>query len=256
MSLHIALQLYSLRDELPKRFYEVLKDVADLGFEGVEFAGFYGKDPNELRDVLQKLGLEIAGAHIPIQAFSELEIDKTISFNTTLRNRYLIIPGLPKEMVKTKNDWIKFAETLNNLAKKLRQYGMRIGYHNHVAEFTPIEGEYPWNLIFSRTSEEVIMQIDIGHALRAGLTTDDIIDIIKRYRGRALTIHAKDYSKVKGYDVVIGEGDVKWPDILKTLKDYGGTQWIIIEQETYPYKPPIESIKKSLKNLRDILSTI
>ncbi|MCC6058586.1 MAG: TIM barrel protein, partial [Desulfurococcaceae archaeon] len=123
-------------------------------------------------------------------------------------------------------------------------------------EFTPIEGEYPWNLIFSRTSEEVIMQIDIGHALRAGLTTDDIIGIIKRYRGRALTIHAKDYSKVKGYDVVIGEGDVKWLDILKTLKDYGGTQWIIIEQETYPYKPPIESIKKSLKNLRDILSTI
>jgi sugar phosphate isomerase/epimerase len=157
MSLHIALQLYSLRDELLKRFYEVLKDVADLGFEGVEFAGFYGKDPNELRDVLQKLGLEIAGAHIPIQAFSELEIDKTISFNTTLGNRYLIIPGLPKEMVKTKNDWIKFAETLNNLAKKLRQYGMRIGYHNHVVEFAPIEGEYPWNLIFSRTSEEVIM---------------------------------------------------------------------------------------------------
>jgi sugar phosphate isomerase/epimerase len=256
MSLHIALQLYSLRDELPKRFYEVLKDVADLGFEGVEFAGFYGKDPNELRDVLQKLGLEIAGAHIPIQAFSELEIDKTISFNTTLGNRYLIIPSLPKEMVKTKNDWIKFTETLNNLAKKLRQYGMRIGYHNNVVEFTPIEGEYPWNLIFSRTSEEVIMQIDIGHALRSGLTTDDVIDIIKRYRGRALTIHAKDYSKVKGYDVVIGEGDIKWLDILKTLKDYGGTQWIIIEQETYPYKPPIESIKKSLKNLRDILSTI
>jgi sugar phosphate isomerase/epimerase len=256
MSFHIALQLYSLREELSKRFYEVLKEVADLGFDGVEFAGFYGKDSNELREALYRLGLGIAGVHTPIQAFSESEIDKTISFNLALGNKYLIIPGLPPEMTRTKGDWIMFAETLNNLAKRLKQYGMRIGYHNHWAEFTPIEGELPWNLIFSRTSEDIVMQIDIGHALRAGLTTDDLIEVIKRYRGRAVSVHAKDYSKIKGYDVVIGEGDAKWLDILRALRDYGGTEWIIIEQETYPYKPPLESIKRSLKNLKNILSTL
>jgi sugar phosphate isomerase/epimerase len=95
MSFHIALQLYSLREELSKRFYEVLKEVADLGFDGVEFAGFYEKDSNELREALYRLGLGIAGVHIPIQAFSESEIDKTISFNLALGNKHLIIPGLP-----------------------------------------------------------------------------------------------------------------------------------------------------------------
>jgi sugar phosphate isomerase/epimerase len=256
LTFRIALQLYSLRDDLSKRFNDVLKEIASIGFEGVEFAGFYGKDPNELKEILHSLGLDIAGAHISIQAFSELEIDRTISFNVALGNRYLIIPGLPKDMVRTRDDWIKFTEILNNLAKKLRQYNMRIGYHNHVVEFTLIEGERPWDLVFSRTSEDIIMQLDIGHALRAGLTNDDIIDVIKRYRGRAISVHAKDYSKEKGYEVVIGEGDAMWLNILKALKDYGGTEWIIIEQETYPYKPPIESIKKSFKNLRNILSTL
>uniref|UniRef100_A0A7C5UXJ7 Sugar phosphate isomerase/epimerase n=1 Tax=Ignisphaera aggregans TaxID=334771 RepID=A0A7C5UXJ7_9CREN len=261
----IALQLYSLREDLQKRFNDVLREIADIGFEGVEFAGFYGRDPNELRETLYKIGLDVAGAHIPIQAFSESEIDKTISFNAVLGNRYLIIPGLPEEMRRTKNDWIRFSELLNNLAKKLSQYKMKIGYHNHAVEFIPVEDEHPWDIVFNRTSTDVIMQLDIGNALSAQIENSDIIDVVKRYRGRAITVHAKEYSKKKaielkdihkGFEVVIGEGDVQWIDILKVLKDYGGTEWIIVEQETYPYKPPIESIKRSFNNLRDILSIL
>ena len=261
----IALQLYSLRYELQEDFENVLEKIAGIGFEGVEFAGFYGKEPDKLRELLYRLGLDVAGAHIPINAFIESEIEKTITFNQSLGNRFLIIPGLPEELRRTKDDWVKFSETLNSISKKLACYKMNVGYHNHRIEFTVIEGERPWDIVFSRTSKEIIMQLDIGHALAAQLSDDEIIDLIKRYRGRAVTVHAKEYSKKKaemfkdihkGYEVVIGEGETKWIEILKALRDYGKTEWIIIEQETYPYKPPIESVKRSFQFLSDILTTL
>ncbi|MDK6028490.1 sugar phosphate isomerase/epimerase [Ignisphaera sp. 4213-co] len=263
--MRIALQLYSLRSYLEKNFEEVIRWVADIGFEGVEFAGFYGKDPNWLREFLSKAGLEVAGAHIPLNAFSDREFEKTIAFNKSLGNKYLIIPGAPKEMIKTRGDWISFSKTLNNLANKLKIHGMKIGYHNHRSEFELVEGERPWDIIFSNTVSDVIMQLDIGHALAAKLSEEEIITVIKKYRGRAVTIHVKDYSKKKaiefqsvekGYEVVLGEGDTKWLDIIKALKDYGNTEWLIIEQETYPYQPPIESIKKSYIFLRNLIATL
>ncbi len=265
MVLRIALQLYSLRHELQKSFEHILKEVTNIGFDGVEFAGLYGREPDKVREILYKLGLEVAGSHTPINALIKSELEKTIALNIALGNKYIIIPGLPEELRRTKSDWIKFSELLNGIASKLAQYGMKVGYHNHRIEFIAVEGERPWDIVFSSTSKDVIMQLDIGHALAAQISNDEIIDIIKRYRGRVTTIHAKDYSKKKaleleniekGYEVVIGEGEARWIDIIEALRDFGGTEWIIIEQETYPYQPPIESIKRSFKFISNILKTL
>jgi sugar phosphate isomerase/epimerase len=56
--------------------------------------------------------------------------------------------------------------------------------------------------------------------------------------------------------VAVGEGELNWVEILGALRKYGGTEWLIIENEEYPYKPPIETVKVSLKNLRNMLSTV
>lgn len=252
----VGLQLYSLRDDMPKDPFGVVRSVAEAGFEGVEFAGFYDKPASEWRDFLRSLGLEVAGAHIGYSSFIGSELDKAIQYNRELGNRYLIIPGVPREVSGSRAGWLGFAKMLNDLSSRLRQFNMRIGYHTHWIEFQAIEGELPFHIVFGNTSGEVIMQVDIGHAIRAGLSNEDLVELFKRYQGRALSVHVKDYSRVKGYNVVVGEGDVKWVDVLAALAKYGGTQWLIIEQEEYPYKPPIESIKRSLKNLKDILSTI
>ncbi|MCS7111066.1 MAG: sugar phosphate isomerase/epimerase [Ignisphaera sp.] len=265
MVLRIALQLYSLRHELQESFERVLEDVSSIGFEGVEFAGLYGRDPTGLRELLYKIGLEVAGAHTPVNTLIGPELEKTVRLHIALGNRYLIIPGLPEELRKTRNDWIKFSEILDSISGRLVRHGMRVGYHNHRIEFTAIEGEKPWDIVFSRTSRDVIMQLDVGHALAAQINDNEIIEIIRKYRGRAVTVHVKEYSKrkavelksvEKGYEVVIGEGETRWADILKALRDYGGTEWIIIEQEVYPYKPPIESIKRSFVFISELLKTL
>ncbi|MGC8601968.1 MAG: sugar phosphate isomerase/epimerase family protein [Thermoprotei archaeon] len=250
----VALQLYSVRNDCAKDFFGTLEAVSGLGYEGVEFAGFYGRSASEVRDRLDKLGLDVAGSHTGFNALILWSLDRTISFNQTLKNKNVIIPGLPGELATTKDDWYKFAGFLNELSGKLKPLGMRIGYHNHLSEFVQIEGERPWDIL-GKQAKDAILQLDVGHATRSLGSADEAIAQLDKYPGRYLTVHVKDYSKVKGYNVIPGEGDINWEKFLLACKR-NGTEWLIIEQEEYPYGTPLETAKKALKNLREMLASI
>jgi len=247
----IALQLYSVREDCRKDFKGVLEKVAEMGYEGVEFAGFYGWSADKLRDLLDDLGLKVAGAHISIDALFGENFNKTVDFHRVLGNKYLIVPGLPVDWRNSRDSWLKTAKIFNELAEKLKTYGIRIGYHNHSVEFQRFNGETGWDLFFRNTVSEVIMQLDTGNAMRGGLSNNDIIDILRRYPGRAVTIHLKEYSS-KDKNALIGEGEVDWKNILKFCEKVGGTEWYIVEQESYKY-PPLKCVEICLKNLLEIL---
>jgi len=247
----IALQLYSVREDCRKDFKGVLEKVAEMGYEGVEFAGFYGWSADKLRDFLDDLGLKVAGAHISIEALFGENFNKTVDFHRVLGNKYLIVPGLPIDWRNSRDSWLKTAKIFNELAEKLKTYGIRIGYHNHTVEFQRFNGETGWDLFFRNTVSEVIMQLDTGNAMRGGLSNNDIIDILRRYPGRAVTIHLKEYSS-KDKNALIGEGEVDWKNILKFCEKVGGTEWYIVEQESYKY-PPLKCVEICLKNLLEIL---
>ncbi|MEM0121655.1 MAG: sugar phosphate isomerase/epimerase family protein [Thermoprotei archaeon] len=252
----LALQLYSLRAEMAEDLLHAVKTAADMGFEGVEFAGFYDKSAYEWREILDRFGLEVAGAHTPLKSLYGDQLDKTVEEHKVLSNRNLIVPSVPHELVKSVSDWVGFASTLNTLAGQLERHGMRVGYHCHASDFKAVDGRAPWDIVFTNTSSVVVMQVDTGNAMHAGLTAGEVINLIKRYPGRAYSVHLKDHSRQRGFKVVLGEGDMDWDELLLALKRYGGTRWLIVEQEEYPYTPPAESVRRSLENLRDRLSTV
>jgi sugar phosphate isomerase/epimerase len=70
--------------------------------------------------------------------------------------------------------------------------GLQTGYHNHAIEFQPFEpgGELPWDTFFGNTNPQVIMQFDTGNALHGGA---DALPFLKRYPGRAKSVHLKEY---------------------------------------------------------------
>ncbi|GBC71066.1 Inosose dehydratase [Candidatus Calditenuaceae archaeon HR02] len=249
--LRIALQLYSVRDECSKDLFKTLEAVAEMGFEGVEFAGYYGKSAGDIRDKLRDLGLEIAGAHESIQKMSGNELEKTLRYNMELGNNKIVIPWLPPEMRSDKRDWINSARLISEIADKAAVQGFRIGYHNHREEFIPVNGEYPWYIFFDNASRSVFMQLDTGNALSAGIPHTILVETLKRYPNRAQTIHLKDYSHRHGF-VILGEGDVPFKEVLEACREAGGTEWLIVEQETYPY-PPLESARRCIENLKKIL---
>ena len=241
----IALQLYSVRDDCAGDLSLTLQAVAQMGYEGVEFAGYYDRTAEELRGMCDDLGLKVAGTHTGLNTLLGDELAKTVAFNQTLGNPYLIVPGLSEEYRNSQQAWRNTAKIFNDIAEKIADQGMFAGYHNHTVEFESLEGKVPWDTFGSNTRDDVVLQIDIGHTLRAG---SDPVSFIKRYPGRSKLVHIKEYASTNG-EALIGEGEIPWDDVFDACETVGGTEWYIVEQESYPY-PPIECAERCIDALR------
>jgi sugar phosphate isomerase/epimerase len=238
----IGLQLYSVRDQCAEDLPGVLRAVAEMGYDGVEFAGYHDRTAEELRRMLDECGLDVCGTHIGLDALVGDALEETIEFNKALGNRFLIVSWAKRD---TREGWLEVAETLNDVAARLRPHGMQTGYHNHAHDFEPVDGDTPWDILFGNTDPDVVMQIDTGNAFHGGA---DPVPYIERYPGRATTVHLKEYSAA-GEKAVIGEGDVPWGEVFELCETVGGTEWYIVEQESYPDEP-LACVAQCLQNLR------
>lgn len=245
----IALQLYSIRHDCEKDLPGTLKAVARMGYDGVEFAGYYGYSAPDLRKMLDDLGLRVAGTHLGLNALLGDQFAATVEFNRVLGNKFLIVPGLPEERRCSHQAWLGTAHLFNEIAAKLAEEEMYTGYHNHAIEFTPLdgapEGELPWDTFFGNTRHDVVMQIDLGNALHGG---GDPIPFLSKYPGRALTVHLKEYSATND-KALIGEGDVDWMQVFAVCESIGNTEWYIVEQESYAFEPLV-CVDKCLQALK------
>jgi sugar phosphate isomerase/epimerase len=243
----IAVQLYSVRKDAEADLAGVLAQIAKMGYDGVEFAGWYGHDAATIHKLLDDNGLKCAGAHIGIDTLLGDKFEESVAFHQTLGNIYLIVPGLGEQWRSSTEAWKKTAETFNEIAAKLKPHGMYTGYHNHAIEFKPFEagGELPWDTFFGNTDKDVIMQFDTGNALHGGAKS---LPFLERYPGRAVTVHLKEYDPDND-KALVGEGKVPFEKVFEVCETTGGTKWYIVEQESYAF-PPMECIDKCLQKLR------
>ena len=244
----IALQLYSVREDCADDLPGTLQAVAQMGYEGVEFHDYYGYSAQELRKMLDDNGLKCCGKHLSIDRLLGDELMKTVEFSKELDNQFLICSSLPEEYRNSKSAWRESARLFNEISARVRSLDMWVGYHNHRIEFTEMDGELPWDIFFGNTSEEVVIQLDTGHALAGGA---DPAKLLEQYPGRALTVHLKEYSATNE-EALIGEGDIDWEEIFRVCESpVGATQWYIVEQETYPFSP-LECAERCLRNLQEM----
>lgn len=244
----IGLQLYSVRDDCARDLPGVLKAVAGMGYAGVEFAGYYERTAEELRRMLDDNGLVCCGTHTALDTILGDEIERTAAFNKTLGNPFLIVPSLPRERTGSPEAWMETARLFDGAAIRAEALGMHVGYHNHSEEFQPVEGgELPWDIFFGHTRPTVVMQVDTGNMMHGGAAPAPFLE---RYPGRALTVHLKEYSAANP-NALIGEGDVPWNEIFRLCESVGGTQWYIVEQESYAF-PPLDCVNRCLQSLRGL----
>ena len=241
----IALQLYSLRDDCAKDLPGTLAAVGKLGYQAVEFAGYHGRNAQQLRKLLDQSGLKCCGTHTGLETVLGDNLQRTIEFNKTLGNKFLIVPWMDhKKYFGTAQAIKDTAKMLTELAEKVKPEDMRVGYHAHGDDFKKIDGETCWDILFSNAGPDVIMQLDVGNCLDGG---GDPYAILKKFPGRALTIHIKEHGGKPG--VPLGEGTVRWNEIFKLCETVGGTQWYVVEQESYA-GAPLDSVAQCLKNMR------
>ena len=241
----IGLQLYSVREDCKRDLQGTIAAVAKMGYKGVEFAGYYDRTAKQLRKMLDDNGLVCCGTHTGLDTLLGDNLARTIEFNKTLGNKYLIVPGLPEKYRTSHQAWLDTAKLFNELAEKVKPHEMLVGYHNHSIEFTAMDGELPWDTFYGNTRKDVVMQIDVGNAIHGGA---DPLPYLYKYPGRAITVHVKEFSETNK-KALVGEGDVNWKAFFALCKAVGQTEWYIVEQESYAY-PPLECVQRCLRNLR------
>ena len=240
----IGLQLYSLRDDCAKDLPGTLKAVGQMGYVAVEWAGYHGRKAEELRKLLDDNGLKCCGTHTGLETLTGDKLKATAEFNKILGNRFLIVPSLPAANTASIQALQDTAKLFTELAERAKALDLRVGYHAHAGDLKPIDGQVPWDVIFANTGRDVVMQLDTSNCLAGG---GDPVAILKRYPGRATTIHLKEFGGKQG--AVIGEGDVKWKEVFEICETTGGTEWYIVEQEVYD-GTPLDCVKRCLENLR------
>ena len=236
----VGVQLYSVRDQCAKDMPGTLAAIAKIGYKGVEFAGYHGRSAKELRIMLDDLGLIACGTHTPYESVLADKLAQTIEFNRTIGNKFLIVPWMEG---KTRQAWLDKAKLFNELADNVKAEGMWVGYHAHAHDFEKLEGEAAWDLFFGNTKPEVIMQLDTSNCREGGA---DPVAVLKKYPGRAKTIHIK--ANGGGPEAVFGEDKVDWKAVFEFCESKGGTQWYVVEHESS--KDPIDAVRRGFQALR------
>ena len=242
-----GVQIYSIRDIYAKNAAEAFKLIKDSGYDAVDMFGGIQVSAGELKKMLDDNGLECCGWHMGIDnADTAAKLEEFAAYNKTIGNKYLIVPGLPGEYMQDKDTWKKAADKLNEIAAQLKPHGMYTGMHSHAQEFAKLDGtdDYPWDIIAKNTCENVVLQLDMGNTLHAGV---DPVASLKKYKGRYQTIHMKPYSKAKGFGAKIGEDDIDWAEAVKYCKEHGGTEYFIVEYEEADAATGIKACLDGLK---------
>jgi sugar phosphate isomerase/epimerase len=147
------------------------------------------------------------------------------------------------------------SKELTALSAQLAGKGMRIGYHNHAQELAGAVGATPWDVIAKNTPQAAIMQQDVGWTTYAG---KDPVAYVKRYPGRTVTTHFKaKFVEGTSGTPIIGQDKTDWAGLARAVRQVGGTDWIIVEQEEYPNgMGQLESVAASLKGLQAVLAKL
>ena len=242
----VALQMYTLRDEAAKDFAGTLRSVARLGYSGVELAGTGGYTSADLKNLLQDLGLMVAGSHIGLDQL-EANLPEVIRYNLELGNKYVVCPYLPEELRKSAEDYRRLASRLNAVGRECKAAGLQLCYHNHAFEFERFDGVTGFDILFASTDPDLVAaEVDTYWAEYAG---HDAAELIRRLSGRVPLVHLKDMTeRPQGTFAEVGEGVLDFAAISAAAQT-AGAQWLIVEQDTCA-RPPLESVEISLRNLR------
>lgn len=239
----IAVQVYSVREHIndSETLLKALEEIKKIGYDGVEFAGYFGTDASAIKAKLDEVGLVAVGGHIGLDDFKEDRLAETIEFQNTLGVKKVGVGGAPHS---TMEEAVNTGDVLGAAQKyAMEKYGIQTYYHNHCEEFVPLEnGLLPIDVI----GERCPLELDTYWSFHAGV---DNYKFITENKDRIIHIHLKD--GVDGKPMALGEGNNDISAVVKAAKDIG-MEWLIVENDD-PVPTGFEDIARSLKYLKSII---
>jgi len=246
----VGLELYSVREDLEKDLMSTVRYVAKMGYKCVEFySPYFEWTPDYARQVrkeLDDLKIHCYSTHNDFESFSPEGIKKAIELNHILGARYVVLahPG----DVHSVDGWKQVAEKLNKANATLRDNNLQAGYHNHDAEWKPVEGQKPMEILRANFDKTIMLQLDVGTCLETG---NDPVAWIQENPGRIRSMHCKDWAPGKAYSVLVGEGVAPWKKLFEAAESVGGIEYYLVEQEGSRFSE-METAERCLKNFHKL----
>ncbi len=244
----IAVQLYTLRDAAAENMLETLRRVKEIGYEGVELAGYGDLNPGDLTRALEDLELNVVGSHVSFGALQE-DLGGIVAENERMNNTHLVCPSIPGAQ-RNALGYIEFAHQLEAIGREIKGAGMTLCYHNHAFE---LEDRYDdlmgLDILYLNSDASLVQaEIDTFWIQKGG---SDPAAYIRQYAGRVPLLHVKDMTNdVAQTFAEVGAGTMNWPEIFAAAKE-AGVKAYIVEQDVCA-GDPFDSIKISLDNLREM----
>ena len=235
-----AVQLYSVRDHINdgNDMLDILGKVKELGFDGVEFAGYFGLSAEQLRARCDELGLTVVGSHLGLDDFREENLEKTLAYGKALGAKYLGVGGAPHS---TYEEAKSTGDVLGAASVEARKMGMDTYYHNHTEEFADlIDGKNAMDII----SEGCLLELDMYWSFCAGINN---YDYLNAHKDKIALVHIKD--GVNRKPTALGEGENDLKNIVDGVKSVG-LEWVILENDD-PVPTGLEDITRSYKWLKE-----
>ncbi len=270
--LKVGLQLYSIKGAMQVDVEGTLIKVKEMGYDYVEFAGYYGYSADEIRGMLDRCKLECVSVHQGYEVFIQNKREN-VRFLKTIGAKYCAIPSMDRKKHKGAEAFDCTIKDLIKVGKTLSDEGIKLLYHNHEFEFERFENKFLLDWLFESIEPNLLQtEIDTCWVRYAGY---DPSEYIRKYAGRCPIVHLKDFSyvNVNGSGSVytedncenkiykdksnvahktLGEGILDFPSILKACVD-SGVEFVIVEQNpSFDILHQMESVRKSLNYLKSL----
>lgn len=253
----VGLQLYSVRDEMERDMEQTLRAVKAMGYDFVEFAGFFGHSADEIKAMLQGIGLEAVSVHQGYETF--LEDPEAAAFLKTIGVSYCAVPYMGREKHKGADDYAQTIEMLKKVSERLKKQGISMLYHNHEFEFHTYEGKCLIDWLYETAGLDAIEpEFDTCWIKYAGYSPEAYL---KQYSGHVPVVHIKDFTGSTGLGKTreengfqmqpVGQGVQDWESILQAAKA-AGARYLIVEQDDNAPGESLNNAEKSRAYLKDL----
>lgn len=249
MKLPVALQLYSVRDMMEKDFEGTLRAVKALGYDGVEFAGLFGKTAAEVKALCAEIGLVPVSAHVPYYDMLA-EPEKVLADYKEIGCKYVAVPYLTEECRPGTPGWSDTVKGVYKIGEAAKKLGIQLLYHNHDFEFVKVDGKYALDMLYDTVPADLLKtELDTCWVNVGG---EEPAAYVLKYSGRAPVVHLKDFVGAKGngplYKLIgiddnteaeskstfefrpVGYGCQDWYSII-AASEKAGAEWVVVEQD-------------------------
>jgi len=242
----IGLQLYTVRDQMKADFEGTVARVAQIGYQEVEFAGYFNRAPADVKAILDRNGLTAPSVHQGSIAPDDWK--RSLEAANVIGHKYIVVPWIAQERRMTLDGYQRVAEDFNRAAAAARDAGVQFAYHNHDFEFQRMEGRLPFDVLLENTDPKLVQyQIDLYWITKGG---QDPLTYFARWPGRIPLVHVKDSLGGPEHKMVdVGAGKIEWKRIF-AKREQAGIKHFFVEHDQPPQ--PFEDIAASYNYLKNL----